>query len=368
MGKWRIKWKNDWKTTGLFLLAVTLALPLGKGGATLGRQVFEAVYETVNETQTVSRDVYEELTVAEDDTVLENKIANDLANARSHKFQEQVVYGNWFAFVDADTRELYTYHLGNRELQVVSDSPANKTDLDLYRGYLVWEEEGDIRVYHFKEKHTAKITDTPGVYESYPAIYGKRVVYRGEGDDIYLYDMDTGQVSNLSQNPGVWRTKPGIWKDIVAWTDNSDGYPNVYIYDLKKGARQKITDYTSEKWVDYPVVARDWVVYPFVDDNGVRQLMAYDLKRGNSHLLADPKSGKFRIRVDKFDGGTLIWNRTDNQVALYNLDQDKLTELEVMDYPAIYGNQVFGIENGDNRKVKVRKHEETGNVRNNKGN
>lgn len=350
-------WRNKWKTTVLLMLAVTMALPLGKGGATLGKQVYEAVYETVNETQTVARDVYEELTVAEDATVLENKIANDLANASAHKFQEQVVYGNWFAFVDADTKELYTYHLGSREQQSVSNSPVNKTDLDLYRGYLVWEEEGDIWVYNFKEKQSVKITDTPGVYESYPAVYGKRVVYRGEGDDIYLNDMETGQVSNLSQKPGVWRTKPGIWKDIVAWTDNSDGYPNVFIYDLKKGIRQKITDYTSEKWVDYPIVARNRIVYPYVDDNGVRQLMAYDLKSGKSHLLIDPKGGKFRIRVDKFDGGTLIWNRIDNQVVLYNLDKDELSEFDIMNYPAVYGKQIFGIENGDNRKVKVRKHE-----------
>ena len=349
MGKWSHNWKKYLKSYILWVLAAGLALPLGKVGAT----ITQTVYDYVSPTATIVQNVYEEPPVGETNLALENKIANNLVTQRSHKFQEQVVYGKWFAFVDADTKELDLYHLGNGELRVVSTSPANKRNLDMHWDYLVWEEEGDIWINSFKDGRTEKLTNTPEFYETSPRIYGSRVAYWGERD-IYLYDIDSKQTTNLTQHSNAWRSPPSIRRDIVAWSDDSDGAQNVYIYDLNQLTKTKITNYTTKKWLDYPVLTQNWLVYPFVDDNGVRQLMAYKLKTGESRQLPDIQRGKFRLTADKFDNNTLIWNRADDRVIFYDLDKDQLTELGVMEQPTIYGQQAFGIEKGDNRKINIR--------------
>lgn len=343
------KLMGKWKIALILFLAVILAWPLGKVGATLGQQFIAAIYEAT----TVSQAIPTEET--SDEAVIEGKI-NSFANNEKIIFEDQTIYDKWLAVVDAKDKTLYLFNTDSGDRIIVSNTPGYKKELRLFKNNLIWEESEDIWAYSIKDKTLDNITNTPHISEEYPDIYGNLVIYRGETKDIYSYDLIKKEQKNLSQVSEGWRSKPSIWKDTVAWLDDTDGSRNVFVYDLKTGIKQKITNYTDNRYVGDPRVVEKGVVFSYMDHSEKTQLMLYNSKNGNMRQMPYLPGGKFELDVDKFDGGSLVWKKDDEKTVLLDVYTEEHVQLEEMEKPTIYDDKVIGYNAKDKEKVKVRKN------------
>ncbi|MDA8234384.1 MAG: hypothetical protein M0Z31_06160, partial [Clostridia bacterium] len=163
-------------------------------------------------------------------------------------------------------------------------------------------------------------------------------------------------IINITQQPIEWRTEPSIWKNIVAWADTSDDIQNVYIYDLKNAIKKKITNYTSDMKISNVLVTDGWVVHSYFNTvDSTKQFIAYNLKTGKIQKLPHLPGTKTRIKVDKFDGGSLVWKRTDNQqVVIYDLNSNEAEEMGMFENTTLFEKTIIGYDDGD-KKIKVKK-------------
>ena len=76
-----------------------------------------------------------------------------------------------------------------------------------------------------------------------PAIYGDKIVwadYRNDYyDDIFMYDLSTGQERVICTAPGN-QTDPAIYGDKIVWEDGRNGNADIYMYDLSTGQEKAI--------------------------------------------------------------------------------------------------------------------------------
>ncbi|MDF1554171.1 MAG: FlgD immunoglobulin-like domain containing protein [Deferrisomatales bacterium] len=95
-----------------------------------------------------------------------------------------------------------------------------------------------------------------------PALQGGRVVWQDFRDvgygEIYLKDLDRGQVLRLTDNPGG-QYHPALFDQWVVWADNRNTQFDLYGYNLLRGVEVRLTD-TAENETR-PSLSGPWVVY-----------------------------------------------------------------------------------------------------------
>lgn len=193
-------------------------------------------------------------------------------------------------------------------------------------GYLVWT--GTIPggysnnyVYNVAKKTNSQIpTAFPGNYYN-PSCDGSTVVYEGGPaggyDDIYLYDIMSGQVEQITHNsdPGDandWnpRLDDGriVWqKDMVG----PDAKPGIYTFDTNTGDLKCVlagTEYRDpDIWEDYVVAVKDTA-------GGGTEIVLLNLKTDATTTIADATKNNEHPRIDS---GAVVWSSGDIPSPIY---------------------------------------------------
>ena len=80
----------------------------------------------------------------------------------------------------------------------------------------------------------------------------------GEDIEIFLYEIDTGEITQISNNE-IDDKHSEISGDHIAWMGNEDGDWDIYLYQISSGITTQITNNDAE---DYdPQVSGDYVVW-----------------------------------------------------------------------------------------------------------
>ena len=154
--------------------------------------------------------------------------------------------------------------------------------------------------------------------------------YRGgQADEIWIYDFDTKQITNITNNPG---------QDIIPmWSGNKiyfasdrDFRMNLFVYDLTTKETKKLTNFT-EFDVKWPSLGDNAIVF----ENG-----GYIYKLD----LATEKAEKVSISIQEdFDIGRGGWRDVSKEVTNFEISPDGSRALfgargDVFTVPAKYGN------------------------------
>ncbi len=154
--------------------------------------------------------------------------------------------------------------------------------------------------------------------------------YRGgQADDIWIYDFDTKQITNITNNPA---------QDIIPmWSGNKiyfasdrDSRMNVFVYDLTTKQTKKLTNFT-EFDVKFPSLGDNAIVF---EDGGY----IYKLD------LATEKVEKVSISMlEDFDVGRGGWKDVSKEITNFEISPDGNRALfgargDVFTVPVKYGN------------------------------
>jgi beta propeller repeat protein len=173
-------------------------------------------------------------------------------------------------------------------------------------------------MYDLSSKKETRIT-TNGSRQSYPAIYGNRIVWDDDRNgeiDIYMYDLSTKKESRITTNSPE-ACFPAIYGNRIVWMDIPNGVWHVYIYDLSTHQEVHTTG-KSDQWD--PAIYGDRIVWSdnrneYVDSSN--QLHNSDIYMGTLSYLpvaafsASPLSGKAPLTVrftDKSTGSPASWS------------------------------------------------------------
>ena len=168
-------------------------------------------------------------------------------------------------------------------------------------------------------KNTAIAMTPPGAYY-HPCADGAWVVFQGGRagayDDIYLYDLQNGLVTQLTFNAsaGDWNDwNPRLNNGRVVWEKHMLGAaaaPGIYLYDVNSGASSLIIagdDYRDpDIWGDYVVCVKNVKVGG--KPTGASQVILYNLSTHETTSVADETKSNEGPRID---GGKVVWSSGD---------------------------------------------------------
>lgn len=120
------------------------------------------------------------------------------------------------------------------------------------------------------------------------SVWGDKIVYEdardGGPDDIYMYDLYTGQESRITTD-GADAWEPFIYGDTIVWSDERNAaLTDVYMYDLSTGTTTRITDEAFDQ--DEAMIHGTNVAWAD-ERNGINDdIWRYDLVTGAQSLVA----------------------------------------------------------------------------------
>ena len=168
-------------------------------------------------------------------------------------------------------------------------------------------------------KNTAIAMTPPGAYYN-PCADGPWVVFQGGRagayDDIYMYDLQNGLVTQLTFNASVgdWNDwNPRLNNSRVVWEKDMLGTgakPGIYLYDVNMGTSSLVIagdDYRSpDIWGDYVVCVKNVKVGGKA--TGASQVILYNLATHETKSIGDETKSNEGPRID---GGKVVWSSGD---------------------------------------------------------
>jgi beta propeller repeat protein len=193
--------------------------------------------------------------------------------------------------------DVYAYDLStSKEKRLTSATTADGTDLSTDGNLVVWADNrnadpevwthpsndpdynNDIYVYDLNTGQEKRITSYPG-NDHYPDIDGNKIVWLRQEDyiraDVFVYNLETGRESRVSKSRFAG-FQPFIHEDRVVWVDarvsqgNTDsdvvmngiqGQTDIYLYDLETRQETKLTSTVPGQVLLNAVINGDFVVY-----------------------------------------------------------------------------------------------------------
>jgi beta propeller repeat protein len=135
------------------------------------------------------------------------------------------VSGQYLSWIDSKNgyEVIMVYNLENAESTLVRDTINDKMSLSIYKDKLVWAElrEGS--------GTGAVPSDNQYFEELWGSSSGSNSVY-----DIWMYDMGKRQIKRLTDS-SVNQVQPAIWDNYVAWSEISQGSPDLRLMDINTG-------------------------------------------------------------------------------------------------------------------------------------
>jgi len=136
---------------------------------------------------------------------------------------------------------LYYDFLANKFVQVTNNTLDEK-DPHIYKNKIVWSDNRngkfnyDVYLYDLDTKQETQITSQQDTNELYPSIYGDYIVYlkSGKEKDIYLYNIETKEEKKIPEKAGLISEKPlKIYDNKVVWRTCKDDWcadEELYLY------------------------------------------------------------------------------------------------------------------------------------------
>lgn len=138
------------------------------------------------------------------------------------------------------------------------------------------------------------------------SVYGRQVVWQDFRDagygEIYMKDLQTGQIKRITDNPGG-QYYPVIFEQWIVWSDNRNGQFDLYGYNLKRQAEVRLTDTPEDE--TRPYINGPWVAY--MEDSAGEQkinLRLLNLSNLASIQLTNEASEKEKTAMAS---GKLLW-------------------------------------------------------------
>jgi beta propeller repeat protein len=205
-------------------------------------------------------------------------------------------------------------------------SDTSQKNADISSNWIVWEEPGGgyYDIYAYNTDTGEEILLTPGTPDSsqvMPSVSGSRVVWTDYRDDeygeIWLYDLITGNVSQLTQDAD-YQKNPVISGDRVIWIDYRNGR-DIYLSNLSTGGNpQRITGFDA-----VPVsiaISGDNIVWEDRRIIGYEDIYLYNLLTGEEVLLT-PDTQTSSQRNPVISGNYVVWeDYRDTQSDIYFKD------------------------------------------------
>ena len=166
--------------------------------------------------------------------------------------------------LDWDSREIFLYDLQTKQVRQLTSNALGDSDPQLGDGYVVWQrgenadiDSTEICLYSLDSRQTTELTHDQA-YDCYARMSGDVVAWIksiGDGYDgmeIYLYEVQTQETTRLTENDfsDCW---PAIGDHLVVWSgghypDDPDGLGHdLYVYDMDSGDISRISRGCSDQ-------------------------------------------------------------------------------------------------------------------------
>ena len=208
------------------------------------------------------------------------------------------------------TETRLTYNLADQYDPAISSNVVVFTDT---RGY-----DMDIWYYDLTTGLEHIVTTAVGD-QALSAVSGNRIVYTDyQTTDVMLFDIATGETTNLTGGLITFSVVPAIRGNLVAWTDSRDGNMEIYAKDLVTGEERRITDNPLRD--ELPAVGEGTIVWQSCASSAC-QIYAYDWATGTTRQISAPSSTD--CRTPDIDGHVVAYDRwasNERDIVVFNLD------------------------------------------------
>ncbi|UCG70640.1 MAG: hypothetical protein JSV09_06380 [Thermoplasmata archaeon] len=293
------------------------------------------------------------------------------------------VYGNimvWESWQN-DISDIYMYDLGTDgipytdddggETCITNDPTSSQQRPGIWENRIVYDngENGnaDIYLYDITTGDTTQITTDPN-HQFNPKICGDIIVYvdsRNGNNDIYAYDLGTQTEMQITTDPAPQR-HPYIYGDIITWTDFRGPYggEDIYMYKFSTNQEYAITD--DDFAQNWQYIRDNKIVW--MDERNVGQgkkdnkdIYMYDLGPDGIPFTSDSGEGEYRLTGGdgisesrpRLDGDLAIFeghNQRGSNIYIHNIissDKDKVTESNKATRPFIFEDHLVYVDSRD---------------------
>jgi beta propeller repeat protein len=153
------------------------------------------------------------------------------------------------------------------------------------------------------------------------AMYGTKIVWHDpdvNAGDIFLYDISTGNVTQLTNNPSTQQL-PGIYRDLIIWQDTRiRGSGDIYLFNSSDNHRTRITDNHALD-PSYARISGDKIVWQD-DRSGRWDIYMFNITEGQEYLITPATAGSDQEYPAVF-GPRIVWqddrNATNGDVEIF---------------------------------------------------
>ncbi|WP_214799317.1 Ig-like domain-containing protein [Exiguobacterium sp. s50] len=155
------------------------------------------------------------------------------------------------------------------------------------------------------------------VYGDYIVSVDSRHGITTSNEEIYLYNMVTGEERRLTNNPHM-QANPAIYENNVVWIDAREGRSNIHLYNIATGTETVLPNERNvDRWgVDITEQYIVWVEYV----GGTQYICSYDMWNENENCFS--LSTTWSIQGPSVSGDIVVWadiRNGDYDIFSYNL-------------------------------------------------
>ncbi len=152
-----------------------------------------------------------------------------------------------------------------------------------------------------------------------PAISGDRIVwsdFRNGNADIYMYDISTGDETQITTNVSD-QYNPAISGDRIVWLDYRNGNADIYMYDISADSEDPIIEDSAGQY--NPAISGDLVVWEDYR-NGNADIFMYDISTGDETQITTDASDQYNLAIS---GDRIVyedWRNGNADIYIYTGD------------------------------------------------
>lgn len=282
------------------------------------------------------------------------------------------ISGDWTIWVDHQANgAIFVHDLATGVETQVTTAPARAVYVDISGDRVVWADDrngpSNLVIYlrdlsdptGTEIRITTDAADPVNIPGRGPAISGDRIVWtdrRNGNDDIYMFDLSTGEETQMTNLPSV-QDRPAISGDRIVWADSRNGDFDIYLRDLSDPTRAETRITTDPAHQYAPAISGDRIVWTdsrHRTGEGVLgptdvDIYLYDLSTGQETRItsdaAAPDADGGRGPV--ISGDRIVWAdfRSGNfDIHLLDIADPLGTETQITDEPE---NQLHPALSGD---------------------
>lgn len=252
--------------------------------------------------------------------------------------------------------DIYMYDLSKQKEVAICTHPADQMYPAIYKDIIVYSdfrnETLDIYMYDLKTGKEERVSNAPGVSETYPAIYGSKIIWVVLGSyKIHMYDITTKEEKIIGKARGDPGRPPSIYGEKVVWMDWRYGDPDIsknpviYMYDITTQTETHIIPGLN-KWS--PAIYEDKIVY--IDGKtGGGDVYLYDIKSQQQITICTNPEPQFCPAIY---GDKVVWQDFRNgnwDIYMYDLKTKQESPIcvnnDVQINPNIFGYRVVWEDN-----------------------